>query len=40
MALIKDLAITDNDLPEGSCFLPKPNAAAEIASAIDRLIRQ
>jgi CheY-like chemotaxis protein len=32
--------ITDNDLPEGSSFLPKPYAAAEIASAIDRLIRR
>ena len=32
--------ITDNDLPEGSCFLPKPYAAAEIASAIGRLVRQ
>jgi len=32
--------ITDNDLPEGGCFLPKPYAAAEIASAIGRLVRQ
>jgi two-component system, response regulator PdtaR len=32
--------ITENDLPEGSRFLPKPYAAPEIASAIDQLIRQ
>jgi two-component system, response regulator PdtaR len=32
--------ITENDLPEGSRFLPKPYAVAEIASAIDQLIRQ
>lgn len=32
--------IADNDLTEGSCFLRKPYAVAEIASAIDRLIRQ
>jgi CheY-like chemotaxis protein len=32
--------ITENDLPEGSRFLSKPYAVAEIASAIDQLIRQ
>jgi CheY-like chemotaxis protein len=32
--------ITESDLPEGSRFLPKPYALAEIASAIDQLIRQ
>jgi two-component system, response regulator PdtaR len=32
--------ITENDLPAGSRFLPKPYAIAEIASAIDQLIRQ
>jgi CheY-like chemotaxis protein len=32
--------ITISDLPEGSRFLPKPYAVAEIASAIGQLIRQ
>lgn len=32
--------ITENDLPEGTRFLPKPYAVAEIASAIDQLIRR
>ena len=32
--------IAESDLPEGSRFLPKPYALAEIGSAIDQLIRQ
>ena len=32
--------ITEKDLPEGSRFLPKPYAIAEVASAIDQLVRQ
>jgi CheY-like chemotaxis protein len=32
--------ITESDLPEGSRFLPKPYAVAQVASTIDQLIRQ
>jgi CheY-like chemotaxis protein len=32
--------ITENDSPEGSRFLPKPYAIAEITNAIDQLVRQ
>ena len=31
--------VTEKDLPEGARFLPKPYVVAEIASAIDQLIR-
>ena len=32
--------MTERELPEGSRFLPKPYVVAEIANAIDQLIRQ
>ncbi|MGY4474476.1 response regulator [Bradyrhizobium sp. USDA 3364] len=32
--------VTESDLPDGGRFLPKPYAIAEMASTIDRLIRQ
>lgn len=32
--------ITENDLPKGSHFLPKPYSVAQIASAIEQLVRR
>jgi len=35
-----DAKITESDLPEGSRFLPKPYATADITGAIDHFLRQ